>query len=122
MNDRERKLWPYRPRTSIVAALLILFGLLITSVILRITLNWPSPESESAVLLGIFLLSLLPILLVLVDTMVERGGVVEYKGVKIDFSQAQKTEIPGPTIPANIGVPGKAVADSGTNEILDALR
>lgn len=77
MSDREQKLWPFKPRTSIAAAVLILFGLLLTLVILRVRLDWPSPESETAVLLGIVLLSLLPILLVLVDTMIERGGVVE---------------------------------------------
>ena len=90
MSDQKRTLWPFKPQTSIVAVLLILFGLLSTMVILKVTLNWPSPESERAVLLGIFLLSLLPVLLMLVDIVIERGGVVEYKGVKIDFSQAQK--------------------------------
>jgi hypothetical protein len=122
MSDPDRALWPFKPKTSIIVAIVILFGLLFTVVILRVTLNWPSPESETAVLLGIFLLSLLPILLLLIDTMIERGGVVEYRGVKIDFSQAQRMEMAGPTVPANIGVPGQAVADSGTNEILDALR
>ena len=51
MSDREQKLWPFKPRTSIVAAVLILFGLLLTLVILRVRLDWPSPESETAVLL-----------------------------------------------------------------------
>jgi hypothetical protein len=122
MSNRDRSLWPFTPRTSIIAAILILLCLLLTLVILRLTLDWPSPESETTVLIGILLLSLTPIVLVLTDTIIERGGVVEYKGVKIDFSQAQRTETPGITVPANIGVPGQAVADSGTNEILDALR
>ena len=122
MSDQERKLWPYQPRMSIVATLLILFTLLIAIVILRATVDWPSQDSERTVLLGIFLLSLVPVLLVLVDTMVERGGTVEYRGVTINFSQAQRMDTAGPTIPANIGVPGQAVGDSGTTEILDALR
>jgi hypothetical protein len=91
-------------------------------VILRITLDWPSPESETVVLLGIFLLSLLPVLLMLVNTVIERGGVVEYGGVKIDFSQVQSTEIPGPTVPANIGLTGQPVVDSGSSEILGIMR
>jgi hypothetical protein len=49
MSDREQKLWPFEPRTSIVAAVLILFGLLLTLVILRVRLDWPSPESDRTV-------------------------------------------------------------------------
>ncbi len=59
----------------------------------------------------------------LADMVIERGAVVEVKGVKIDFSKVQQIVSPSSiTIPANIGVPGQAVADSGTNQILDALR
>lgn len=122
MDRREGGVWPLHPRTSIIASILILFALLFVVVILRVALDWPSPESEPTVLLGIFLLSLVPILLVLVNTLVEQGGVVEYRGLKIDFSQAQRIEARAPTIPANIGVPGQAVSDSGTHEILEALR
>jgi hypothetical protein len=125
MSERDRTLWPFRPKASIVAAVLILLSLLLTLVILRGTLDWPSPESETAVLLGIFLLSLTPILLVVADTIIERRGVVKFGAVKVDFSQAKRTETPGLTVPANfgnVGVLGQAVAHSGTNEILDALR
>jgi len=74
------------------------------------------------VLLGIFVLSLLPILLMFADIVIERGAVVEYKGIKIDFSQVQKSATPGFAIPANIGVMGQAITDTSTSEILDALK
>ena len=122
MNTQERRVWPFRPQTAIIATLTILFGLVLIMVILRVTLNWPNPELEGDLLLGIFLISLLPILLMLVNTLVEQGAVVEVRGVKLDFSQAQRAEMPGITVPTNIGVPGQAVADNDTNEILDALR
>lgn len=122
MKQREHSLWPFRPQLSIVAALIILFGLLLLIVLLRVTLDWPSQTSETAVLLGIFLLSLLPILLVLIDTLVERGGVIEYQGVKIDFSKAQMIDTVSLTIPTNIGVPAQPIYDSGSVQILDALK
>jgi len=58
MDRREGGVWPLHPRTSIIASILILFTLLFVVVILRVALDWPSPESEPTVLLGIFLLSL----------------------------------------------------------------
>jgi hypothetical protein len=122
MSDRERKLWPFRPRTSIAAAILLLVALLLIIAALRATIQWPGQQSETTILIGILLLSLLPILLAIVDVVIDRGGVIEYGGVKIDFSQVQKMETPGITVPVNIGAPGQQVSDSGTTEILDALR
>lgn len=74
------------------------------------------------VLIGILLFSLLPILLALVDVIIERGGVIEYGGMKLDFSKVPQVGMSGLTVPVNIGVPGQSVTDSSTTEILDALR
>jgi hypothetical protein len=74
------------------------------------------------VLIGVLLISLLPILLALVDVIIERGAVIEYLGVKIDFSNIPKTSDSGFTVPVNIGVRGQPVTDSSTTQILDALR
>jgi hypothetical protein len=122
MQDPDSRFWPFRPQTSITATLVILIGLLLVSVILRALTNWPGENSETTVLIGILLLSLLPVLLSLVDVIIERGGVIEYRGVKIDFSKVQAGAVTGLTVPANIGVPGQAVTDSSTTQILDALR
>ena len=67
MNDTDRRFWPYRPRTSIVASIVILVILLIILVVLRMTIKWPSQGSETTVLIGLLLISLLPILLALID-------------------------------------------------------
>jgi hypothetical protein len=115
-------MWPFKPRSAILISIFILIILLIFLAIFRTTLSWPSQESERMVLLGIFIISLLPIILMLADLMIERGATVEYKGVKIAFSQAQTGTTPGITIPANIGVAGQPVSDSSTTQILDALR
>lgn len=122
MNDTGRRFWPFRPRTSIAYAILILIGLLIIVLVLRETTDWPSEKSESTVLFGILLLSLVPIVLALIDVIIERGGTLEVAGVKFDFEKVPQMGASGLTVPANIGAPGQYVADSGTYEILDALR
>ncbi|MFZ3165983.1 MAG: hypothetical protein WA130_00095 [Candidatus Methanoperedens sp.] len=65
---------------------------------------------------------MLPILLSLIDVAIERGGVIEYGSMKIDFSQVRGMESPGFTVPVNVGVPGRPVTDSSTIEILESLR
>jgi len=122
MREQDRKLWPFKSSTAFVASILILIISFIVLAFAKTKYSWPGKDSEGTVLLGIFILSLLPIVLRLVDVVADRGAVVQYKDLKIDFSQVQRTAASGITIPANIGVPGQAVADSGTNQILDALK
>jgi hypothetical protein len=122
MDRSDRRLWPLRPRASLVSAAALLLGLLLLLAIFRVFLNWPSAQSEKAVLLGVLLLSLLPIFLALLDVIIERGAVLEHGKIKVDFSRSRETGITGITVAANIGVRGRAVTDSSTSEILDALR
>jgi hypothetical protein len=92
-------------------------------VVLKVAGVWEiSDESERTVLIGIFLFSLLPILLALLDVFIERGGSVKYKGLEINFAQVSHLGMSGFNVPTNIGVPSKVVVDAGTSEILGALR
>ena len=63
-------------------------------------------------LLGVLLVSLVPLLLTLLDVIVDRGAVIEYGSVKINFSQVSRSNPPGFTVPVNIGVRGQAVTDN----------
>jgi hypothetical protein len=56
----------------------ILAVLVITKAISATTTRWPGPESERWVLLGIFVLSLIPVLLVIHDALMRHGAVIEY--------------------------------------------
>lgn len=122
MSDQNRKLWPFKPRNAFVSSILMLAISLVVFIISKTIYAWPGEGLERILLLGIVAFSLLPILLRLADVVIERGAVVEYKGIKIDFSQVQQAGTSGLTIPANIGVAGQAVTDSSTTQILDALR
>jgi hypothetical protein len=99
-----------------------LVGLLLIVAVLRTLLHWPSEQSETVVLIGILLLSLLPIALALLDVIIERGAVIEYGNMKIDFSRSKEKEAAGITVAPNIGVQGRPVTDSDTTQILDTLR
>jgi len=122
MNESDHRFWPFKPRVSVLSAAILLVGLLLLVAVLRVTTGWPGEKSETTVLLGVLVLSLLPVLLTLLDLIVDRGASIEYAGVKINFSQVPNISAPGFTVPVNIGVRGEAVTDSSTTEILDALR
>lgn len=122
MNDNDRRLWPFRPRTGLILTAILLVGLLLLVAVLRANLDWPSAQSENAVLIGVLVISLLPILLALLDIIMERGAVIEYGGIKVDFSQSREMGTAGIIVAANIGVRGQAVTDSSTMEILGALK
>ena len=72
-------------------------------------------------LIGILLLSPMPVLLALLDV-VERGGVVEYGGVKIDFFHRREKAMLGIIIAPNIGLQRQPVTDNSTMQMLEALR
>jgi hypothetical protein len=122
MNDADRGLWPFGRRASLISAAVLLVGLLLLVAVLRAILGWPSAQSENTVLIGVLLLSLLPVLLAFLDIIIERGAVIEYGSIKVDFSQSREMGITGITVAANIGVRGQAVTDTSTTQILDALK
>lgn len=122
MNEPDRKFWPFRPRTSIIWSIALLVGLLFVLTLLKKYGVWViSDKTDTAVLIGIVLVSLLPVLLALVDVIIERGGTIEYGGLKIDFSQIPKFGKSGLTVPTNIGLPNQPLDSSATPDILELL-
>jgi hypothetical protein len=105
-----------------MAAALVLPGLLLVVAGLRAILRWPAGSSENTVLIGVLLLSLMPIVLSLLDVVIERGAAVGYGNLKIDFSKSRPMGSAGIMVPSNIGVRGKAVYDHETTQILDSLK
>jgi hypothetical protein len=122
MTDLDLKFWPYKPRLTLAATAAALVGLLLATGALRALAKWPSEKSETVILIGVLLLSLLPIALALLDVIVDRGGRIKYGNVEIDFSRSKEKGTAGITVPSNIGVPGLPVTDSATTQILDTLR
>lgn len=122
MDTNDQRFWPLKPKFAIRTTIAILLGLVVVLGMVTSTFNWPTKESESAILIGILLISLLPIILALIDVIIARGGAIEIGGVKLDFSKIPQIGTAGINIPVNIGLVGQSVMDSSTTEILDTLR
>lgn len=99
------------------ALVIALFGL---AVVVRDTSSWPTAGTDSILLVGILIVGLIPILLLLLDTVIRRGGSLSFQGVRIDLSAAAPSR-PTLTIDTNIGASGQPVNDSSSSQILDAL-
>lgn len=115
------QLWPFSARAAILAVPLIAAVLLIAFGISRAVADWPQSRSDNLVLVGVVVLSLVPLLLVALDLVASRGGTIEVRGVAINFARQLQTHSEL-TIAANIGMPGVPVPDSGSEQILDSLR
>jgi hypothetical protein len=122
MTDLDSRFWPYKPRLTLAATATALVGLLLATAALRALARWPTEKSETVVLIGILLLSLLPIALALLDVIIDRGGRIKYGGVEIDFARSKERGTAGITVASNIGVPGLPITDSATTQILDTLK
>lgn len=122
MKKPDQSFWPFQKSTSTLLAVLLFVGLLILLAVVRFIYSWPTGDSVGAILMGIAAFSSFPILLALVDLIIERGAVLKYAGFEIDFSKLESSAMAGITIDPNAGVPGQPVTDSSTTKILDALK
>ena len=117
----DQRFWPFRPQQSILFTLIFLIILVPLSGIFREDIGWGSDSSANVILIGVFIVGLLPVLLAAIDLIIERGGTIGYGELKIDFSKVSKSVDVSFKVPVNIGVRGNFVADSLTINILGAL-
>jgi hypothetical protein len=104
MRDRVNNLWPFTARAATLAVPFILLVSFVSFTLARNFLGWPNPSNERVVLIGIFALSLLPLLLTLVDALFQRGAVIEFKGLKLNLAQVATATPSVALVPTNIGV------------------
>jgi hypothetical protein len=81
------QLWPYSLVASIVAAVVIWLSMTVLFFASRTYLQWPPAESETPLIFFSIGLSVIPIVMVLLDYVAARGGVIGSKWVKLDFSR-----------------------------------
>ena len=118
MRNFDKRFWPYKPKYSI-----LLTGILFLAFIsiLKFFYDWPGQSSESVFVIVVLIISCLPVILALVDLVLERGGALEIKGIKIDLSKVDRFSATSFAMPANIAVPGEPISDSSTSQILHEL-
>lgn len=121
MDAKSESFWPWDLRLALLLAPAILFGGLILLALVRGVLSWPDPDLSRWLAMALMLAAVLPLALAVLDRVARARGVVEVRGVKLDFTAAAAAATPTPRVETNIGVPGQPVGDSDTEQILDAL-
>src|SRR5687767_14066496 len=114
---KKEKFWPFGPKTSLGLTFLFLVILLGLFSLINNILKWSFPQP--GVLIGIVVLSLLPVIFSILNAIMETGGSIGYGDLKIDFAKVQQTGKQDFALPVNIGVRGQPVSDSGTEQIID---
>jgi hypothetical protein len=113
--------WPFSTRAAVFAVPVIFVALVVSFGITRGATDWPDARFDGWVLLGIVGLSLVPILLVILNSVATQGGSLEAFGVKIRWASLVSTS--AVTVPPRLGVmEGIPMRDSASVEILETLR
>src|SRR5215469_5695718 len=91
------RFWPYGNFAALVAIPVILGALSL------LILTLATPESETVLLTGALILSVIPLALAVLDLLIERGGGVEAAGIKLNFAQVINPPLAALPMPANLG-------------------
>lgn len=125
-SGRTWRFWPYGPRRALLAALILLTSSLIGFFLLKLLAGWPRDDLELRILIGVSVISAIPILLMVLEDVARSGGSLEGFGFKVNFgavvvAAAEQSE--GAVVPPNIGVAeGLRIYDSGGPQVLQAIR
>ena len=120
MTDTKERLWPYSKRVALIVIPIIWAVAAVMLLVSSQYLGWPDAGSAKITVPIVALLGFFPLGLVLVDFAVSSRAVLDIKGVKIDFSQQERSS-QSFGLPDNIGIPGAVVTDSSPMKIIDAL-
>jgi hypothetical protein len=122
----ELAVWPWSARVAVLLVPAVLLVLLVTLAIARSVSSWPSEHFEGWVLLAIIGLSLLPVILLLLQMLVTRGGTFKVAGLSLSFTQVSETVasiVRVTTLAENLGTTDDApVNRSSLSSIIRALR
>lgn len=113
------RFWPFTPRSALLLVPLVLAALLVSWALIREPLHFTTADAGS-VLLGIVLLSLLPVILLLLEGLAVSGGSIEVGKVKVALTAAANAQLLV-VAPPNVA-PGTNIGDSGSHAIIDGLR
>jgi len=113
--------WPFSARAAVLVAPATLIGLLILLAILRGTVGWPDRRLDGSLLLGIVVLSLVPVLLLVLNSLATQGGSLEAFGVRLRWAEVASATTTV-TVSPKLGLQeGEPLTDASTARILDTL-
>jgi hypothetical protein len=120
------RLWPWPTSTAVLATIASLVALFVIFAVIRATTDWPASEHEGWVVLGIALLSVVPIVLLILDVTARNSGQVSVLGVSLSFASASQeaaTTVRTETLDANLGNDSADVIErSSLPVVVKALR
>jgi hypothetical protein len=126
VSSKHTRLWPYSLMASIIAVPLIWAALSLLFYLTRTHLQWPVAGLETPLIFFSIGLSAFPVIMLLVDFVAAKGGVIGSKWVNVDFS---KTVVEGGgakresfAITDNILSEEENVSDSGGKRIMAAVK
>lgn len=120
------RVWPWSARVAVLLVPVILLTLVVAHGVARAVLEWPDHRYGGWVLLGIALLSLMPVILLLVELLAAAGGSVQLPGVAFSFSGASlevAATVRSTTLAENLETPDNLpVTQTSLRSVLRALR
>lgn len=116
---RSSRFWPFGARAAVLLVPVLLILLLVVWGVSRGPLHFDEAH-PGWVLLGIVLLSVLPLLLVVLESMTLSGGSIEVGKVKFALTAAATAQ--SLVVATRNVAPGVNISDTGSTQIIDGLR
>jgi hypothetical protein len=125
MQATKNLLWPYSKILALAAIPVIVCLFVLLFSLTQRYLDWPGTDFRKELMLLAFLVSFLPMVLILLDFFSNRGAVIDVQGFKIDFGRINldQSDIKRQSfgLPDNIGLSGPIVSDTMPMNIIDTL-
>jgi hypothetical protein len=116
---RPARFWPFGTRAAVLLVPVLLILLLVVWGVSRDPLHFDKAHA-GWVLLGIVLLSVLPLLLVVLESVALSGGSIEVGKVKFALTAAATAQ--SLVVATRNVAPGASISDTGSAQIIDGLR
>jgi hypothetical protein len=125
MEPKRNLLWPYSKILALAAIPVIVCLFVLLFSLTQRYLDWPGTDFRKELMLLAFLVSFLPMVLILLDFFSNRGAIIDVQGFKIDFGRINldQSDIKRQSfgLPDNIGLSGPIVTDTMPMNIIETL-
>jgi hypothetical protein len=123
---RRGDLWPWTAKAAILLVPVILLVLLTAAAVISRVAAWPEHRYDGLVLWGVFILSLIPVVLLLIETLARLNASITLPGVALSFAGASESAaatVRTATLAENLGTSEDTpLAQDSLRSVLSALR
>ncbi|MFE4748952.1 hypothetical protein ACFRIB_01455 [Streptomyces mirabilis] len=119
------RFWPSGPGWALVTSGILLVVLVTAFFLLGKFAGWPGDALEPGVLIGVLIVSFVPVLLMLLEALAARGGSLGGFGFTVNFgavAEAAAEQAPPGDVPRNMAAfEGLRIGDNGGPQVLHAI-